>query len=302
MLSFFRVVSFAIQDILRNVSLSFMTIFVLVLMTLSLNSLVVMYVLTDKATTAIEEKIDVTIYFDHEATSEDIEEVISYIKSFPEVVSTVYLGVDDVIAEFTEFHKDNPDILASLEELDQNPLGATLVIKTANPNDYSRIIEALQVPEYDAIIEAKSFGDTQKAIDRVNTITTQVQHVTLLFSALFSLVAFLVIFNTVRVAIFTQRIEISIKKLVGATNWFIRGPYIISAFLFSVAAIIISYAVSLLLFGFVDPYVTVVFGEYAILTNYFLSHILLIAGIEFLCVLSLTILSSSFAMRKYLQV
>lgn len=302
MLSFFRVLKFSIQDILRNFSLSVMTIFVLILMLLSVDALVVVQVLTNRATSSIEDKIDVTVYFHHDATSEQIEEVKQFVGSFPEVVSIEYSGVEEVLAEFKEFHKDNPDILASLEELDENPLGATMVVKTRQPSDYAHVISALQIPEYETIIEAKSFSDTQKAIDRIHLVTTHVERFTILFCVLFVIIAFFIIFNTVRVTIFTQRVEISVKKLVGATNWFIGGPYIVSALVFTVFSVAASYAIALFFVGVIDPYIAVVFEDTTILTNYFLSHILFIAGTQFFAVLILTVFSSLIAMRKYLHV
>ncbi|NCO04864.1 MAG: hypothetical protein GW939_01800 [Candidatus Magasanikbacteria bacterium] len=302
MLSLFRVFTFAIQDVLRNFSLSVMTVFILVLMLLSVNSLLVVRVLTDHAKFSIEDKIDVTIYFDNEANSDEIEEVQSYVKSFPEVVSVKFFGREEVIEQFRQAHQDNPEILASLDELQENPLGATMVVKTRQPSDYQKIISSLQIPEYETIIEAKSFADTEQAIDKINTITTNVERFTLMLSALFTVIAFFIISNTVRVLIYTQRVEISIKKLVGATNWFVQGPYLVAAFLFSVASMVISYSLTLVALGYLDPYISVVFGEELILTNYFILHILLIAGVEFIAVLFLTVMSSLLAMRKHLNV
>jgi cell division transport system permease protein len=297
-----RVIKFAFQDIFRNISLSLMTILILVLMLLSVNTLLVIRVLTSQATTQIKEQIDVAIYFDHEATDGQIGEVRDYVNNFPEVVTTTYFTREEVLAQFREQHADNPEIVASLDELGENPLGATLVVKTREPSDYNKIIEALRVPEYENIIEAKTFGDTEKAIERIDTITTQVERFTLALSVLFAVIAFLIIFNTIRVAIYTERTEISIKKLVGATNWFVRGPYILEALVFSVVSMIITWIMILMVGRFLDPYVAVVFGQANILTNYFTSHILMLLGIQFLAVLLLTVFSSLLAMRRHLKV
>ncbi|MBU0597223.1 permease-like cell division protein FtsX [Patescibacteria group bacterium] len=300
--SFFRVIKFAFQDIIRNISLSLMTILILVLMLLSINTLIIIGVLTDQATSVVKEQIDVSIYFDHEATNEQIEEVNNYITQFPEVTSVEFFDTEAVIAQFREQHADNPEILASLDELGENPLGATLVVRTREPLDYQKIIDALRVPEYENIIEAKTFGDTEKAIERIDIITKQVERFTLALSVLFAIIAFLIIFNTIRVAIYTQRTEISIKKLVGATNWFVQGPYLLEAFIFTVVSMIISYGLIFGVFGFLDPYVAVVFQEPEILTNYFNSNIIMLLSTQFGAVLLLTIISSLLAMRKHLRV
>jgi cell division transport system permease protein len=121
-------------------------------------------------------------------------------------------------------------------------------------------------------------------------------------SAFFALISFIIIFNTIRVAIYTQRIEISIKKLVGATNWFIRGPYLVVALVFSIistglSALTVVYAVRA-----VDPHIGLMFQNQGFLTEYLFSHIILLFGVQFAAVLFLTIVSSLFAMRKHLRV
>jgi len=302
MVAFLRVFKFALQDIWRNISLSLMTILILVLMLLSVNMLLVIRVLTEEATNSVKDQIDVSVYFDHTATDKQIDEVKNYVRSFPEVTELTFLSREEVLQQFKDNYQYNPEILASLNELGDNPLGPTLVVKTREPSDYKKVIAALNVPEYEHIIEAKTFEDTEKAIERIHTITTQVERFTLILTALFAIIAFLIIFNTVRVAIYTQRVEISIKKLVGATNWFIRGPYVIESFLFSVFSVITTFLLMLASSRFLDPYIAVVFNRNAFLTNYFQSNIVFLLGCQFFAVLLLTVLTSSLAMRKYLRV
>ncbi len=302
MLSFLRLIRFALQDIYRNFSLSFMTILILVLMLLSINTMMVVNVITGQAVKSVKEQIDVSVYFAYDASEDQINEVKSYINSFPEVTEVLYLNSDQVLAEFKQQHADNPEILSSLEELGENPLGPTMVVKTRDPKDYKKVINALTIPEYENIIEAKTFADTEKAIERIDIITTQVERFAGVISILFAIIAFFIIFNTIRVAIYTQRTEISIKKLVGASSWFVRGPYILEAFIFSFVSLVIAYI--LVRFGvyFMDPYVEVVFGESQILTSYYDSNTITLLSIQFGSVLLLTVLSSLLAMRKHLRV
>jgi len=302
MLTFLRAIKFALQDIVRNMSLSFMTVFVLILMLLSINTVFVVRIITTEATEAIKQQIDVSIYFDHEATDQEVEEVKNYVGAFPEVTDSIFYNHDEVLEQFKEQYADNPDIIRSLDELGENPLGPTLVVKTREPSDYKKIIAALSVPEYENIIEAKTFADTEIAIDKINNVTQQLERFSLGLSVFFAIVAFLIIFNTIRIAIYTQRIEISIKKLVGATNWFIRGPYLIEAAIFSILSVAITYAMVYIVAGLVDPYIAVILETDTFLTNYFLSNILMLVGIQFLIVLILTVFSSVLAMRRHLRV
>lgn len=302
MISFLRVLRFAIQDIVRNMSLSLMTIFILTLMLLSINTLVVIQVITSEATALVKDQIDVSIFFSHEAQDEEITEVQEYLQLFPEVNGVEYISREDVYNKFKSQYADNDEILASLEELGENPLGPTMIVSTREPGDYPKIIEALQVPEYQNIIEAKTFGDTEIAIERIDTVTTQVERFSLALSILFAVIAFLIIFNTIRVAIYTHRTEISIKKLVGATNWFVRGPYLVEAFFFTIVSIAISSILVWLALQTIDPYVGIVFEQQNLLTNYFQSNILMLLGWQFGAVLALTIITSALAMQRHLRV
>lgn len=302
MISFFRVIKFAFLDIVRNLSLSVMTVLILVLMLLSVNALLIVRYLTDQSVSFVKEQIDVSVYFDPAATDVKIAEVKKYIEAFSEVTHVEYIDRDTVLKNFREKHSDNLEILASLEELDSNPLGPTIIVKTKEPQDYKKVMEALSIPEYDHIIESKTFADTQKAIDRIDVVTKRVEEFSFALTLLFAVIAFLVIFNTVRVAIFTQRVEISIKKLVGATNWFIRGPYFVEAFIFSAVAIGITYFLVYFSSRFLDKYISVIFGPGSTLLLYFDANKVYLLSIQFGIVFLLTLITSFLAMRRYLKV
>jgi cell division transport system permease protein len=302
MYSFFRIIRFALQDMVRNIGLSFMTIFILILMLLSMNTLLFIRLVTNEATASIRDQIDVSVYLSGDANGEEVDEVFTYIASLPEVTQAIFKSEDEVLADFRELYKDNADILSSLDELDENPLGATIVVKTKTPSDYASVIDSLSVPEYETIVESKTFTDTQGAIEKIDIITTNVERFSFALTAFFGIIAFLIIFNTVRVAIYTQRIEISIKKLVGATNWFVRGPYIAESIMFSVLSTGIAIGLVCMSIGFIDPYVGVVLGNSSFLTNYYISNILSLAGLQFGIVFFLTLFSSMLAMRRYLRV
>lgn len=302
MLSFLRVIKFAFLDIGRNLSLSFMTVLILVLMMLSVNALLIVRYLTNQSIAYVKDQIDVSVYFDPEAKDEKINEVKTYISGFSEVTNVQYIDRDTVLKNFKEKHADNKEILSSIDELGVNPLGPTMIIKTREPSDYQKIITALSVPEYDSIIQSKTFADTETAIKKIDTITRRVEELSFVLTVLFALIAFLVIFNTIRVAIFTQRMEISIKKLVGATNWFVRGPYIIEAFIFSTLSVAITYVLVFFASKFLDQYLVVIFGPTSTLSGYFDTNMIFLVLVQFVAVFLLTLVTSLLAMRKYLKV
>ena len=221
---------------------------------------------------------------------------------FPEVVSVTLQSKEDVLAAFREQHKMQPEALDALDELGANPFGPTMIVKTKEPKDYKKIIDALNVPEYETIIEAKSFDNHEEAIERLQNITNRIERVGFGLTILFAVISFMIIFNTIRVAIVTQRTEIGIKRLVGASYWFIRGPYLFESLIFTVLSIACTIGLVYLALRWVDPYLAVVLPNGFSLTNYFYSNMLRLFGIQALAVLLLTIISSGLAMRRQIKV
>ncbi len=301
MQSFLRVIKFAFQDIGRNFSLSFMTVFILVLMLLSVNTLWSLDVLTKAAVEAVKKQIDISIYFVPDATDKNVNEIKAYVGMFPEVTEIKLQSKEDVLASFREQHKLQIEALDALSELGKNPFGPTMIIKTKEPQDYKKIIDALNVPEYEKLIEAKSFDNHEDAIERLQNITNRIERIGFGLTILFALISFLIIFNTIRVAINTQQMEINIKRLVGASNWFIRGPYFIESLLFTIISVLITMAIVFLGLKWIDPYLAVVLPNGFSLTNYFQSNMLMLFGAQALAVLLLTVSSSGLAMRKQLR-
>lgn len=302
MRSIYRVTKYAFQDLGRNFGLSSMTVFILILMLLSVNVLWSVDVLTQQATSIVKEQINISLYFKAEATDDNLEEIKKYLGILPEITQMDAISREEVLESFKSRHQMSAEVLAALEELDENPFGPTLIIKTKEPEDYRKVLVAVDVPEYDALIETKSFEGNEEGIEKLQNITNRIERVGFGLAALFAIISFLIIFNTVRVAIYTQRIEISIKRLVGASTWFIRGPYIIEAFVFALSSVAIAYGLIYLGLRFLDPYLSIVFSNGFTLTNYYNSNIIWLVGIQFVSVLLLTFISSGLAMRKQLKV
>lgn len=302
MTSFIRVIKFALQDISRNIGLSAMTIFILMLMLLSVNTLWSMHTITSEAIRLVKEQVNVSFYLTASDTDKDIDRLKKYLSSFPEVVSLQLFSRDEVLASFKTRHQLSSEVLQALAELGANPFGPTIIVRTKEPGDYKKIIAAVSVPEYDPLIEGKSFEGHEDALDRIQVLTNRVEQIGFGLSLLFALISFLIIFNTIRVAIHTQRVEISIKRLVGANNWFIRGPYLLESVIFTLISVALTIVVLYFSLTWLDRYLGVIFPNGFSLTNYYQSHMLYLFGIQTVAVLLLTITSSSLAMRRQLKV
>jgi len=295
-----RVIKFAAQNIWRNIGLSFMTVVILVVTLLSVNVLIALSGLTQHVVTSVKEKVDVSIYFSPDAEDNQVQEVREFLLTFPEVKDLTLKTRDMVLEEFKEKHKSNPDVLASLDELGDNPLGPTLVIQTHEPGQYETIFKSLDTPELNAIVEGKTFDANKDVINKLQVITTYVERFMLGITALFAVIAFLIIFNTIRVAIYTQREEISIKKLVGASNWFIRMPFLLDGIVYTVVSLGITVLIMYGGLNLLDGYVQIMSNSGFSLIQYFRSTPLIFVY-QIVGVLLLTWTSSALAMRKYLR-
>ncbi|MFA6105154.1 MAG: permease-like cell division protein FtsX [Patescibacteria group bacterium] len=302
MRSLYRIAKFALQDIGRNFGLSFMTVFILVLMLLSVNTLWSLDIITKQALQLVRDQVTISFYLAPTVTEQQVKELKSYVATFPEVTSLKLVSKEEVLKTFQDRHRLSPEVLEALDELGGNPFGPTITIRTKEPGDYRKIIDALSVPEYEPIIENKSFDGNESALDRIQLITSRIERVGLGLSLLFAVIAFFIIFNTIRAAIQSQKVEISIKRLVGANNLFIRGPYLLEAAIYALVSTAITIVIVFTSLHWLDQYISIVFANGFSLTNYYQSNMLYLFGIQALAVLVLTNLSSGLAMRRQLKV
>ena len=298
-----RIIKFASQDFWRNIWLSVITITILMMALFSINFLIVFRLIADNALTAVHEKVDVSIYFVPEATAGEVNNVKSSLNKLVEVKKVSYISPEDALEEFKIEHANDPNILESLEQLDTNPLGASLIIKAKQLDDYPKILEEVDKPEYQSLIQDKNFDDHKAIISRIDNITKKVETVGLIIIAIFILIAVVIVFNTIKIAIYTHRGEVEIKRLVGATNWFISSPFIVEGIFYSLIACGLIIATIYPLLIFIDPYLIKFFEglDFSVL-SYFNQHFFAIFGLQLLAVIILNVTSSSLAISKYVRV
>lgn len=303
MITFFRAIKFGLQNAWRNFGLSTITVTILVVMLLSVNLIFAMSAVTNAAISSVKDQVDVTIFFSPDAKSDRVEEIQKTLTSFPEVKETILKTPEQVLAEFKERHLDSEAIQYSLKELGNNPLGATLIVRTFEPGQYKAVLSAIKIPEYEGAIESRTFDDTGDIISRIDMITNRAENIAWGITLVFGIIAFMIVASSIRVAIFTQREEIGIQKLVGAGNWFIRAPFFVEVVLYSSLAMAISLV--LLYFGTTlsDPYVRTLFGSYDFsVYRYFMDRALWLFTAEFGALVTLCIMSGFIAMRRFLRV
>lgn len=301
--SLFRIFSYAIKNFVRNIGLSMMTITILVLALLSINTLIIVNNLTNASIDSLQSRVDVSIDFYPDADQVLVEEIYTTIQDLPEVESSVFLTPDEVRERFIQRFSEDESIISGLDVLDSNPFGASLLIKAQSPEDYESILEYIRTPAYGEIIEEKSFGEHAEVLSKIGEMTQAVRTTAIIFASVFGLFSIFIIFNSIRIALYTQREEIGIMRLVGASKWFIRGPFYFEALLFVIIAIAVSMSLTFLVLDVVDPSIKQAFVStgYSLIVD-MRQQLIGIILLQFTSVLFMTWVAASVAMHKHLQI
>lgn len=303
LLSTYRVFTFTTQNIFRNFWLSFITLTIFFLTLLTINTIVFLNVLAEGALKSVEQKVEVTFYFET-GTSEDLVQAAQgYLNALDQVREVTYVSSDDALQAFLERHAENDVILSSLEEVGGNPFGHALVVSAHSSEDFDFIAEALETPEFAPFIKEKDLTDYEVIIERIRTLSARIRIGGAVLALFFSLIATMIIFNTIRVAIYVHRDEISIMKLVGANDWFVRGPFLLEALFYTAVATFIMLVLTMVFLGYIEPYVNNYFGAVDVsMVRYFKQHGWLIFGAQFVGLSALSLCATLYAMRRYLRV
>ena len=295
-----RVVKAGYLSFRRNGWLSTATVLILILVLFVLGNLVFLSALTSTVIAALEEKIDVTVYFKEEAPEEGILSVKHDLESLPAVAEVSYISRDEALALFRQKHSANALIIDALEELGENPLVASVNIKAKDASQYASISEFLLDKNY-PIVDKVNYFENQLVIDRLGAILGTTRRLGAGLIVILAFIAVLVAFNTIRLAIYTMREEIGIMRLVGATQWFIRGPFLVTGILYGAVAAVVTTLLFFPIAWTVSPKISVLVPSFN-LQNYFLTNfwefflVMLVAGV------GLGVISSAIAIRRYLYI
>ncbi len=290
---------------IRNIWLTIITITTITLTLLSISLVITLQTGIDQVVRSAERRIDLSVYFFPTATDPQIQSVVDAIKVFPGVTSVDKISKEDALAAYKASAVDSPELLKPLDAIGDNPFGASLTIRADSPPDYERVISELSKPQYQDLIEGeqRDYEANQQFIQNFTSFTNKVRYAAVAVSGLFAVIACLLLFNTMRVAIYTHRDEIAVMKLVGATNRFVRTPFLLEAAFYCLVATLLTAAIVLGSLSFGQPKLNEYFGINEVnLYGFFLTYGVLIFVAEFIFIFFLSVLSSFVAVRRYLRV
>jgi cell division transport system permease protein len=301
-LSFIRALKFSLQDISRNVWLSIATITILILTMFSINTLILTRAVSDNAVEAIKEKIDLSVYLKSDAMESEIFELRNKINSLDRVRSVTYVSKQDALDSFRDRNKNNPEVMQALVELGRNPLSPSLIISPQDMDAIPDLIEELKFME-SSIIESRDFSDNSLMLEKINNITDRIDEIGLLIISIFIFTTLLVIYNSIKVAVYTHKKEVEVMRLVGASNSFIYAPFLLSSLIYTLIATVIIISLLFPLLGILQPYLEVFFVGYNInIISYFVNNFWMIFGLQFLGISLINIMASYLAVKKHSKI
>lgn len=295
-----RITKLGLVNFWRNRWVSLATVLVMVLAIFTIGSLIFLNVLLTSSLERLQDKVDITIYFKIDAPDDEISMLRDAVEKLDEVRAVAYVSREEALARFRERHSNNALITQSLDELGDNPLEASLNIKAKEPSQYESITRFLDAGVFANIVDKIDYHQNRIVIERLSGILSASRRLGAGISITLVAIAVLVAFNTIRLAIFTSREEISVMRLVGATNRYIRGPFMVEGVLHGVLAAVISLIIFYPLTLWLGPAAERFFGG-PNLFQYYGAHVLEFALVLLVLGVFLGSASSMFAVRRYLR-
>ncbi len=288
----------------RNLSTALGSIITIFLSLLIIGIFCICGVIINNVVTSVENQVSITAYVADDASEQDIHAVEQYIQELPGVESVDFTTKDQALENFTSSMTSNPDIVAQLDG--ENPLPASIDVNLSEAQSVSDI--ANRILENETFVKicdnpddpSDSLQYGQKTVDKLFSLTNAIRYIGIGLIVVLVLIAFIFINNTIRLAILARRKEIAIMRLVGASNGFIRGPFLAEGALHAIIGALLAIGVIELIRLFALPRITAALPWLPInvdpVTFVLIYVTLLCAG------LVIGLLGSVFAMRRYLKV
>ncbi len=296
-----RVINQGWVNFKRNSWLAFGTIGIMVLALLIFSGLVAFNVVSQTTVASLEEKVDVTAYLKTEVSDDQARDIVRELESMSGVSLVNYVSRDQALEDFKKRHQNEELVQQALLELGENPLQASLEIKAGNSSQYASLVGFIENSSFRNLIDKIDFYENEIVINRLQKISSGLQVGGILVTLILSVIAILITFNTIRLTIYSQKQEIEIMRLVGASNWHIRGPFVVEGAIYGIiaglAVLAIFYPIVFLASPRIQAFIPSV-NLVSYFSSFFGQMLVLVFGLG----IALGIISSFIAVRRYLKI
>lgn len=285
----------AFSQIGRNKNMSTASVFAITAMMLILGVFFTIMVNVNLMTQNVENQFDtIQLYLKDDVTAEQAAEMVKEISAVDGVADATYLTKEDAMEIMKERWGEKASLLDGLSE---NPFPASIEITASDIADEQKIVASVENME--GVDEVKFYKDV---IDKVLSITGYIQTGALVLIAILVVVSIIVVANTIKLTVHAREEEIHIMKYVGATNWFVRGPFLVEGIIIGVIASLIAVAiVGFAYYKFVDVFsskVLILFSTGMIPYQFIIENLIII----FVALgISIGSLGSILSMRRFLK-
>jgi len=299
-----RVVKAGFIGFWRNAYVSLASVFVIMVALFVIGSTMFIDQLLTVSLKNLQAKVDINVYFVPSAPQTEIDAIRNAVAALPDVASVTFTSREEALSKYRQKYQNNEISMQALAELDDNPMGANLAIQANQTSQYESIArfleEKIEQTSPQTVIADVNYNENRPAIDTLTKIIEAVEQTSLIVMLVLILAAIMITFNTIRLAIYTAREEISIMRLVGASNMFIRGPFMLQGAMYGILAGLITLLIFYPAMVWLGPH-TETFFEFNIF-SYFVSNFAYISGVLLGSGIVLGLVSSTLAVARYLRV
>jgi cell division transport system permease protein len=299
-----RIVRAGFVGFWRNAYVSLASVFVLTVALFVIGATMFLDQLLTTSLQTIQSKVDINVYFVPDAPEEEIERIKTAVEALPEVEQVTFTSREEALEQYRNRNQGNEIALQALEELNENPLGATIAIQAKETSQYEEVARYLEEQKAledvnTPVIDVINYARNKDSIDTLTNIINAVERTSFFVMVILLLAATLITFNTIRLAIYTSREEIAIMRLVGASNMFIRGPFMLQGVMYGLFAGLLTLALFYPILLWIGPE-TAAFFEIN-LFDYYMENFKTIFGVIVGIGVGLGLVSSTLAVARYLR-
>lgn len=251
---------------------------------------------------SIQSKIDIEVYFKDDAKTQDIVTMKEQLEKLPNTQSVNYISKEQALQIFKGRSEKSRQLANEAITDENNPLPASLQIKAKDTSHLDSFNPVLESDFAKPLIAERSDKENRAIIQNLQRIVSFIRSIGLFISLVVLTFSILVVFNTIRITIFSRREEIEIMRLVGASNWYIRGPFLMEGIFYGVIATVIALAVVYLIVVAFGPAISSYLKDInEDVPAYFRNNLAIILAIQLLTGIGVGVVSSLIAIRRHLR-
>lgn len=299
-----RIIKAGLLNFKRNGIVSWASVLVTTITLLVISSIILLQAVLQFSLDQIKNKVDVTIYFNVATPEDKIFTLKESIEKLPEVAEVTYTSADEALSIFRARHENDYPTIQALDEIGENPLGAYLNVRAKEVSQYESIAKFLKsddalVQGTLSVIDKVNYYQNKLVIEKLNKVIDGAQRLGFILTLILVTISIIITFNTIRLTIFISKEEIGIMRLVGASKMAVRGPFMVEGAMYGVVATVLT---MFILFPATLWFSKNMTGFLGIdLKSYYFSNFAQIFIIVLFCGISLGVISSFLAIRKYLN-